>query len=1286
MCFTAIHSTNAFAGLMSDKFTVQEFRDFAENLGRYTPGMTGISIPEKDAMTSHTLNFPMPDFGSVISGGYATLYSPSYLASVKHNSGYKSVDFGNSAKYKTTYVLINRNEDSSQDFHLPRLNKVVTEAAALPQVVTGSDLKAHPERYVYYARAGAGTQVQLDAETGAEQNLTGAYNWKTGGTFNKVVFENARLRWYMHGPDDPNVAPLEIGGKGGDSGSPVLVYDNVDNVWKLAGVTTAIGDSGYNQRTYALFLQSDFAQAVIAANTSPDVKDSDGEGDIHWTQEVITQGNHRWGWTGLADRYKNLAPSQASYEELDSTRDLRFSGDGGSLILDDAINMGAGKLQFSANYVVQPGRDPAATWAGGGIEVDERRTVYWGVNGVANDALHKIGKGTLWVNAVGDNPGSLNVGDGTVVLDQQADDAGHKQAFSSVTLVSGRPTVVLSDAGQLSTDNIFFGYRGGTLDLNGNNLGFREINHTDSGAALVNRNSTVASTVMLTGYSPDDIALNRWSSTRKGNPGDLYLYNNPYNHKTEYFRLKTESYGYFPTSQTSNSSWEYMGNDRDQAALAITTERNRLVFRGFLGERDSAKAQGKLNITLAMPDVSSVMALTGGANVTGAMDVKSGTLLLSGQPVPHAGGVVYDDDWQTASFRADTIDVRSGAVLQVGTWTQVYADIKAADGAQVLLGYHDAQDGGTPLWRCAEVINTDTGRCSQEPLSQEVADALPESTVEGDITLGSGAHLQLGKVVWQGSLAGQAQSSMSLASTSLWRMTDSSVVDTLVAAPGSRISTLPLQDNTWHAKTLTVDALHATGTLLNLGLNISAGTGDKVVITSEATGQGNMLNIVPLAEDGTLLPPKQGAVFADAPGGTDHNYFTLASLSRGFTLYTPDYQVKDENNRVLWVLERKQNNDPVTPVETPTAPDVSAAPEETPDAPDIPAVSEEKPVTSAEPVILEEKPATSQTDTEDSTDEQTYKTEDVKPGSINDWFTIEDNRPLIHHTRALMASRQYLVSEAVSQLYNRTNVLHNAPEDAGSWVTLEQRKGNFLGLDASQQTLALGWDRHDGIQGGGIGVSYTQGKIKGAGDESHRMATAGAYYTRGWGKGGFVDVSGQYMHLLQDITLDPLTGIQGQKRNSHILTGGVRTGYQFGFFSDALQLKPFAGVSTAHLSGYSLQGDNADVRLSSATPYYASAGLQLQKRGFGKSLENINLTASMEYLYSPGKNGSQTTLADRQSVRHYASWSDNRYRVKVGLDGDISQDVMVSAKGETSFGGVFRTDYSGSVNLIYRFR
>ncbi|HFQ5059157.1 TPA: anthrax toxin-like adenylyl cyclase domain-containing protein [Vibrio vulnificus] len=51
----------------------------------------------------------------------------------------------------------------------------------------------------------------------------------------------------------------------------------------------------------------------------------------------------------------------------------------------------------------------------------------------------------------------------------------------------------------------------------------------------------------------------QWKESRKGRVGDLYIYDNPYNKKTEIFRLKKESYGYFPTNQSSNNEWEFVG-------------------------------------------------------------------------------------------------------------------------------------------------------------------------------------------------------------------------------------------------------------------------------------------------------------------------------------------------------------------------------------------------------------------------------------------------------------------------------------------------------------------------------------------------------------------------------------------------------------------------------------------------------------------------------------------------------------------------------------------------------
>lgn len=53
-------------------------------------------------------------------------------------------------------------------------------------------------------------------------------------------------------------------------------------------------------------------------------------------------------------------------------------------------------------------------------------------------------------------------------------------------------------------------------------------------------------------------AFNNWGDNgRNGTPGSIFVYNHW--GKTHYFRLKTYSYWYFPTDQTSNGDWEYLG-------------------------------------------------------------------------------------------------------------------------------------------------------------------------------------------------------------------------------------------------------------------------------------------------------------------------------------------------------------------------------------------------------------------------------------------------------------------------------------------------------------------------------------------------------------------------------------------------------------------------------------------------------------------------------------------------------------------------------------------------------
>ncbi|MCO0539100.1 autotransporter outer membrane beta-barrel domain-containing protein, partial [Escherichia coli] len=191
---------------------------------------------------------------------------------------------------------------------------------------------------------------------------------------------------------------------------------------------------------------------------------------------------------------------------------------------------------------------------------------------------------TLVVQGTGVNEGGLKVGDGTVVLNQQADSSGHVQAFSSVNIASGRPTVVLADNRQVNPDNISWGYRGGVLDVNGNDLTFHQIKAADYGAVLTNNADKRALITLNYALQPDSVKLNDWSDSRNGDAGSLYKYNNPYTGTTDYFILKQNSYGYFPTNQTSNTQWEFVGHNQSDAQKLVADRFNSAgyLFHGQL--------------------------------------------------------------------------------------------------------------------------------------------------------------------------------------------------------------------------------------------------------------------------------------------------------------------------------------------------------------------------------------------------------------------------------------------------------------------------------------------------------------------------------------------------------------------------------------------------------------------------------------------------------------------------------------------------------------------------------
>ncbi|EMX4848938.1 autotransporter outer membrane beta-barrel domain-containing protein, partial [Escherichia coli] len=206
------------------------------------------------------------------------------------------------------------------------------------------------------------------------------------------------------------------------------------------------GVGGGTNLIYSLIPQSFLSQIYSEDNDAPVFFNASSGAPLQWKFDSST------GTGSLKQGSDEYAMHGQKGSDLNAGKNLTFLGHNGQIDLENSVTQGAGSLTFTDDYTVTTSN--GSTWTGAGIIVDKDASVNWQVNGVKGDNLHKIGEGTLVVQGTGVNEGGLKVGDGTVVLNQQADSSGHVQAFSSVNIASGRPTVVLADNQQVNPDNI----------------------------------------------------------------------------------------------------------------------------------------------------------------------------------------------------------------------------------------------------------------------------------------------------------------------------------------------------------------------------------------------------------------------------------------------------------------------------------------------------------------------------------------------------------------------------------------------------------------------------------------------------------------------------------------------------------------------------------------------------------------------------------------------------------------------------------------------------------------
>lgn len=1257
---SVLFSAGSLAGTVNNELEYQLFRDFAENKGAFRPGATDIAIYNKQGELVGTLDkAAMPDFSSVDSDiGVATLINPQYIASVKHNGGYTNVSFGDG---ENRYNIVDRNNAPSLDFHAPRLDKLVTEVAPTAVTAQGAVDGAYldKERYPVFYRLGSGTQYIKDS-SGQLTKIGGAYSWLTGGTVGSLSsYQNGEMISTSSGLvfDYKLNGAMPIYGEAGDSGSPLFAFDTVQNKWVLVGVLTAGNGAGGRGNNWAVIPLDFIGQKFNEDNDAPVTFSAPEGGALEWTFDssagtgTLTQGATTYAMHGQQGN------------DLNAGKNLIFQGQNGQINLKDSVSQGAGSLTFRDNYTVTTSN--GSTWTGAGIIVDNGVSVNWQVNGVKGDNLHKIGEGTLTVQGTGINEGGLKVGDGKVVLNQQADNKGQVQAFSSVNIASGRPTVVLTDGRQVDPDTVSWGYRGGTLDVNGNSLTFHQLKAADYGAVLANNADKRATITLDYALRADKVALNGWSESRKGTAGNLYKYNNPYTNSTDYFILKQSTYGYFPTDQSSNATWEFVGHSQGDAQKLVA---DRFNAAGYLFH---GQLKGNLNVDNRLPEgVTGALVMDGSADISGTFTQENGRLTLQGHPVIHAYNTqsVADklaasgdhsvltqptsfsqEDWENRSFTFDRLSLKN-TDFGLGRNATLNTMLEATD-STVTLGdrrvFIDKNDGNG------------TAFALEEGTSEAVKDA-DRSVFNGNAVLNGKTTLDIMNATFNGDISGHVGSHVELSRRSFWNMTKSSTLDSFRSKGG----TLSLVTDNWSPKTLTVNTLHASSMNIAMGVSTADNTGDRIDILNKATGGHNTLDLSSLFDQTVTL--KNDLTLASAPVGTSHGYFSFASLNRGFTVYTPDTQVQEKDGRVYWQLKSHAGttesqvstdvSDDVTDTTSPVAPDTGSTGS-----------------TGADGIVSEGNNSSSVTPSSDSPAENAGTT--VNGSSL---FKGADNTSLLKKARAMFAAREFILSDSADRW---TQVVDNSDADGGAWAMTGYSHGGYDDFSLNQSGLNVGFRQSAvGNAWWGMGAEFYRGHSS-TDDYRDDFSLWGVHVLAGksFAGGLFVDGMTGYRELSEDYTIQgELSDLSGRAK-SHILTAGIRGGWKMHAAPLDMSITPTVSLNGARVDGNRLQGRERSVELHDGDALWLKAGVEAEKVSGNMTLK-AGIWRNITLNDMPGM-----TLRDDWKARHYDAEKADRYTVSFGINGKLTEKLSVQAKVNSSFDGYFKTDAEGILGIRYDF-
>ena len=1333
-----LFSAGSLAGTVNNELGYQLFRDFAENKGMFRPGATNIAIYNKQGEFVGTLDkAAMPDFSAVDSEiGVATLINPQYIASVKHNGGYTNVSFGDG---ENRYNIVDRNNAPSLDFHAPRLDKLVTEVAPTAVTAQGAVAGAYldKERYPVFYRLGSGTQYIKDSN-GQLTQMGGAYSWLTGGTVGSLSsYQNGEMISTSSGLvfDYKLNGAMPIYGEAGDSGSPLFAFDTVQNKWVLVGVLTAGNGAGGRGNNWAVIPLDFIGQKFNEDNDAPVTFRTSEGGALEWSFNSST------GAGALTQGTTTYAMHGQQGNDLNAGKNLIFQGQNGQINLKDSVSQGAGSLTFRDNYTVTTSN--GSTWTGAGIVVDNGVSVNWQVNGVKGDNLHKIGEGTLTVQGTGINEGGLKVGDGKVVLNQQADNKGQVQAFSSVNIASGRPTVVLTDERQVNPDTVSWGYRGGTLDVNGNSLTFHQLKAADYGAVLANNVDKRATITLDYALRADKVALNGWSESGKGTAGNLYKYNNPYTNTTDYFILKQSTYGYFPTDQSSNATWEFVGHSQGDAQKLVA---DRFNTAGYLFH---GQLKGNLNVDNRLPEgVTGALVMDGAADISGTFTQENGRLTLQGHPVIHAYNTqsVADklaasgdhsvltqptsfsqEDWENRSFTFDRLSLKN-TDFGLGRNATLNTTIQA-DNSSVTLGdsrvFIDKKDGQGTAFTLEEgtsvatkdadksVFNGTVNLDNQSVLNineifnggiqanNSTVNISSDSAVLENSTLTSTA-LNLNK-------GANALASQSFVSDGPVNISDATL--SLNSRPDEVSHTLlPVYDyaGSWNLKG--DDARLNVGPYSMLSGNINVqdkGTvtlGGEGELSPDLTLQNQMLyslfNGYRNTWSGSLNAPDATVSMTDTQwsmnGNSTAGNMKLNRTIVGFNGGTSSFTTLTTDNldavQSAFVMRTDLNKaDKLVINKSATGHDNSIwvnflkKPSDK-DTLDIPLVS--APEATADNLF---RASTRVVGFSDVTPTLSVRKEDGKKEWVLDGYQVARNDGQGKAAATFMhISYNNFITE-VNNLNKRMGDLRDINGEAGTWVRLLNGSGSADGGFTDHYTLLqMGADRKHELGSmdlfTGVMATYTDTDASAGLYSGETKSWGGGFYASGlFRSGAYFDLIAKYIHNENKYDLN-FAGAGKQNFRSHSLYAGAEVGYRY-HLTDTTFVEPQAELVWGRLQGQTFNwndsGMDVSMRRNSVNPLVGRTGVVSGKTFSGKDW-SLTARAGLHYEFDL-TDSADVHLKDAAGEHQINGRKDGRMLYGVGLNARFGDNTRLGLEVERSAFGKYNTDDAINANIRYSF-